>query len=294
MSGRVDPERAMVFGRNRLGAALLESLRSTLTVDSWKNVRREPKTRVVGPDDLDLGSLDAVRTAVNEFEPTVVVITLGMEEAELSLELPNFKAGGVADAAMFIAWSASTLGARVLFFSRSWVFDGLAGRPYTEGDLVAADGVSPLGRTLIEAERGVATAEAQALVLRADWIYDGETPGFQRLVAMARDGVTTEPIYGDWSGVPTPLSMVVYMATRALEADLSGIFHVAPAGHCTLWECAMSIYEHIDARAVPPVRNSSWDTLRVPLDGSALAAVLDVPHEHWTEPLKRLMPEPEE
>jgi len=78
------------------------------------------------------------------------------------------------DAAGVLATAARRHGATFVYFSTEYVFDGRAG-PYSETD--AAYPRSVYGRSKLEGEQAVASADPEALILRTTVVYGPEVQG---------------------------------------------------------------------------------------------------------------------
>jgi dTDP-4-dehydrorhamnose reductase len=89
------------------------------------------------------------------------------EEPALALAT-NARAPGV------VAAACREVGARVLFLSTEYVFDGAAG-PYGEGDLTSP--VSVYGRTKLEGERRVLAADPRNVAIRTTVVFSHDAAG---------------------------------------------------------------------------------------------------------------------
>jgi dTDP-4-dehydrorhamnose reductase len=117
-----------------------------------------------GPARIDVRDRDAVRGLVSGFGPRAIVHTAYLQDGP---DARGVTVGGAAH----VAQAAAECGARLVHVSTDVVFDGRAGRPYTE-----ADPLSPCtgyGRLKADAELEVAAACPAAVMVRPSLIVDG-------------------------------------------------------------------------------------------------------------------------
>jgi len=211
----------------------------------WELVRAlAPLGEVVALDHarLDLGDPTAVRRAVADARPAVVVNAAAYtavdraEQEEAAATRINGDAPGV------LAEAAVRCGAALIHYSTDYVFDGTQGVPYREVDPVAP--INAYGRSKLAGERAVAAAGGAYLILRTSWVYADRGANFPRTIlrlAAERDRLT---IVDDQIGAPTwarwiaEATAAIVAAGRgdlaAYLAERAGCYHLACAGE-TSW-----------------------------------------------------------
>ncbi|MCL6479588.1 MAG: NAD(P)-dependent oxidoreductase, partial [Peptococcaceae bacterium] len=68
-----------------------------------------------------------------------------------------------------VAVAAAKIGAKLVYISTDYVFDGAARRPYTEFD--AANPISVYGKSKLAGERYVAGLSNKYFIVRTSWLY---------------------------------------------------------------------------------------------------------------------------
>ena len=121
-----------------------------------------------------------------------------------------------------VALAAASVGARLVHLSSDLVFDGRKGEPYVEHDQLSP--VNAYGASKAEAERRVAAAHTQALIVRTSLIVGGAEPSKHELAATGPGPWFTNEIRS-----PVPATDLAQALLELAELDVSGPLHVAGA-----------------------------------------------------------------
>lgn len=135
-----------------------------------------------------------------------------------------------------IAEAARALGAWMVHYSTDYVFDGSGSRAWREDDPTGP--LSVYGRTKLEGEQRITSANPRHLVLRTSWVYGARGGNFAKTMlrlARERDRLT---VIDDQFGAPTGADLLADVTAHALRTLLGhagkpGIYHVAAAGETT-------------------------------------------------------------
>lgn len=153
-----------------------------------------------------------------------------------------------------VARAAAAAGARLVHLSTDVVFDGRKGEPYVEEDALSP--VTEYGRGKAEAERRVARAHPEALIVRTSLLYGGIEPSVQE--RMAHDAGMT--FFDNEIRCPIQVRDLASALLELARLDLSGPLHVAGAD-------AVSRAGFAELLAGAPVRSAPAPVTR-PLDCS--------------------------
>jgi dTDP-4-dehydrorhamnose reductase len=191
--------------------------------------------------DLDVTDGPAVDSAFEQHRPDTVVNCAawtdvdGAEEHEReAMELNDTAAG-------LVAVAAGTVGAKVIYPSSDYVFDGSKGEPYVE-----SDGTFPLGaygRTKHAGETSVAIANTKHFVVRTSWLFGLGGKNF--VETMLRVGAEQPEVLvvSDQVGAPTFTGHLAEAIAMLAESDEYGVHHVAAAGQASWFEFAREIFD---------------------------------------------------
>ncbi len=131
------------------------------------------------------------------------------------------------DQPLNLARAAGDVGARFVYFSTDYVFDGHAG-PYDEGS--PTNPLSAYGRAKLDAERALgAELGDRALVVRTSWVFGPERQGknfaYQLVKALGRGKALDCP--SDQVSSPSYGPDVARTVVGLVEGGVSGLVHVA-------------------------------------------------------------------
>lgn len=194
----------------------------------------------VGSGEVNLTDPDAVRSAVREAAPAVVINAAAytaVDKAESDAETAMLVNG---EAPGWLAEETKRLGVLLVHYSTDYVFDGDGARPYAEEDAPGPVGV--YGRSKLAGERAVQAVGGAHLIFRLCWVYGARGQNFfltMRRLARERERLR---VVRDQIGSPTwsrDIATATALAVRQTlgtgdPAAFTGLYHLAAAGH-TSW-----------------------------------------------------------
>jgi dTDP-4-dehydrorhamnose reductase len=184
--------------------------------------------------EFDLADPDALRDAVREAAPTVIVNAAAHTAVDKAESEPELAMAINAIAPGVLAEEAKRLGALLIHYSTDYVFDGTKPAPYTEDDSPAP--LSVYGRSKREGELAIAATGARHLILRTSWVYGLHGANFMK--TMLRLGKERDElrVVGDQIGAPTWSRHLADVTALVLaRKDIpNGLYHLAAAGE-TSW-----------------------------------------------------------
>jgi dTDP-4-dehydrorhamnose reductase len=256
-----------------------------------------------GSKELDVTQADRVRAVLRNERPDVVIHTAGFTEVDRAETEAELAEAVNARGTEHLAEAARAVGARLLYVSSDFVFDGASGRPYTPEDLPRPLGV--YGRTKLAGERAAQRILGdRSLVVRTAWVYSRHRRNFvQTMLGLMR--VRPEiRVVSDQVGTPTwarPLAEALWSA--AVRPELHGILHWTDAGVASWYDFAVAIQEEALAvglleRAVPvlPIRTDEYPTPAgrpsyAVLDKSVSWSLFERRPRHWRQCLRLMLRE---
>jgi dTDP-4-dehydrorhamnose reductase len=219
--------------------------------------------------DLDVTDAEALDARFDRDRPDVVINCAawtdvdGAEEAEDQAMAVN--GGGAGN----VAAAAAAVGARVVYVSTDYVFDGLKDSPYAEVDEPAPQ--SAYGRTKLAGEEATAAANRRHFVVRSSWLFGiGGRNFVETMLQLAADHGEVL-VVRDQVGSPTYTWHLASGIVRLIEGSSWGIHHMAAAGACSWYEFAREIFDQ--AKVECKVLSATTDMLARPAPRPAYSAL---------------------
>jgi dTDP-4-dehydrorhamnose reductase len=193
-----------------------------------------------GRDAIDVLDREATRASVAALTPDVVIDCALPRDGERQNDAIVAGARNVAEA-------GAAIGARSVYLSCAWVFDGRSGEPYVESDMPSPD--SPLGEAKLAAERAVTDANPRHAIVRTAWLFG---PGGANLVDAALSagaGSDRVPVDAHVTSSPTYTGHLAQALIGIVRRPAYGIFHLAGGGSCTELQLARTALRSADSPA---------------------------------------------
>lgn len=254
-----------------------------------------------GSEELDVTRADAVRELLERERPAVIIQAAAYTDVDTAeREVERAEAVNTSGAS-YVAAEAARLGARMIYISTDFIFDGKQGHPYAPDDPATPLGV--YGRTKLAGEREVTRlTRGAALIVRTAWVYSVHGRNFVRTMLRLMSEQDSVKVVCDQVGTPTwgrTLAEALWVA--AGRPDLQGVVHWTDAGVSSWYDFAVAIQEEALAlallrKAVPvhPIRTEEFPAAaRRPsysvLDKTSGWAALGGPAPHWRANLRTML-----
>ena len=158
-----------------------------------------------------------------------------------------------------VAQAARRVGARVVYFSTDYVFDGTASTPYDEE--APTGPLSVYGRTKLLGEQATREANPDHLILRLAWMYGSTGHNFVRTILRLAQEKDELRIVDDQVGSPTFTEDVVHQLWALLQDGASGTYHCVDTGSASWYEFASQIVR-LSGNTVPvmPITSTEYPT----------------------------------
>lgn len=269
------PKHLVIGASGQIGEHLLTALGGDGAGTYFENA-------VPGLRQIDARDERAVLALLRELDPDVVYLPASEPNVDLCEREPEATAAinvGVVEAT---AAACRAAGARLVFFSTDYVFDGTAG-PYREEDEPRP--LSEYGRQKLQGER-LALALPGAIVVRTAVVYGWERQGKNfvvRLIAGNRNGDRWR-VPHDQVGSPTYAPNLAEAVVALARQGAEGIFHVAGTRAAGRYEFAVEAARafDLDESLIEPVATADLAQaaprpLNAPLTVDKVEQTLDTP-----------------
>jgi dTDP-4-dehydrorhamnose reductase len=238
------------------------------------------EVHAVGRADCDLGRPAAIRAAVREAAPDLIVNTAAYTAVDRAESEPDLARAVNAEAPAVLAEEAGRLRASLIHLSTDYVFDGTKPAPYVEDD--ACNPLSVYGRTKLAGEQAILACGTPAVILRTSWVYATRGHNFLRtMLRLAREREELRIVDDQW-GAPTwarsiaeAIAAIAARAGRDREslaasfAGRGGVFHMTARGRTNWHQFALRLLQ----RSTDPQRR--------------LRSVAAIPSREYPTPARR-------
>jgi dTDP-4-dehydrorhamnose reductase len=198
------------------------------------------------------------------------------------------------DGAANVATAAKLVGARLVFLSSDYVFDGKKTTPYEIGD--ARNPQSVYGRTKAEAEIKLLELMPNCCIARTSWLFGTGGKCFPDTILKLAAIRPALDVVNDQSGCPTYARDLARAITQLCRKNATGIVHVTNTGNCTWFEFAQEIVRSKGLAAT--VRPVSSEQMARPAPRPAYSVLsptrlqaLGIEMPSWRDALKRYLEE---
>jgi dTDP-4-dehydrorhamnose reductase len=196
--------------------------------------------------ELDLAQADSIRATILSARPDVIVNAAGYTSVDAAQAQPELAMQLNAIAPGIIAEITKQVGALLIHYSTTFVFDGAKREPYTEVD--PPNPINAYGRSKLAAEQAIQAAGCDHIILRANWTYSSRRSNFVlKMLELARS-VPQIRVVDDQTGAPTwarayAAATAAMLANPARLREHSGVYNLSAAGQCTRYLWAERIIE---------------------------------------------------
>jgi dTDP-4-dehydrorhamnose reductase len=215
---------------------------------------------VTGLSSLDADIRDATRVqqVVRETRPEWIVLAAAYTDVDGCESNPELAFAVNRDGAVNVAAAGKQAGARLLFLSSDYVFDGKKTTPYETDD--PRNPQSVYGRTKAEAEIKLLELIPDCCIARTSWLFGTGGKCFPDTLLKLAASRPAIDVVNDQRGCPTYSVDLARTIVQLCRKNASGIAHVTNAGDSTWFEFAQEI-----------VRSSGLVTSVRPVSSSQMA-----------------------
>ncbi|MFX3617521.1 MAG: dTDP-4-dehydrorhamnose reductase [Sporolactobacillus sp.] len=212
---------------------------------------KDYETFGLGHDELDITNLAQVREVFQSIRPAAVCHTAAytaVDKAEADREgafLVN--AYGTRN----VAIAAEEIGAKLVYVSTDYVFNGEKEGTYSEFDAPCPLGV--YGQSKYAGEQFVHDFHSQYFIARTSWVYGQYGNNFVKTMLKLAETHDQINVVNDQRGCPTYTKDLAEKIIELFQTDNYGTYHISNSGSCTWYEFAKAIFEikGIDVKVNP-------------------------------------------
>ncbi len=240
-------------------------------------------------EDLDVADPSKTKSFIAEVKPDLVLHAAAYTDVDGCESDPDRAYAVNALGAQNVALGCQLAGARMLYFSTDYVFDGSSQRPYIEWDQPKP--LSVYGLSKYAGERAVAHLLDRYYIVRLAWLYGERGKNFVKTMLRLGDERGAVEVVTDQVGSPTYAKDVAEGVARLIATENFGIYHMVNSGQCSWFEFAAEIFrlagKDVEVRPIKtaklgrPAPRPRYSALR----NFALEKTIGNPMRPWREAL---------
>jgi len=242
----------------------------------------------------DIRDAKRVQEVVRETCPEWIVLAAAYTDVDGCESNPKLAFAVNRDGAVSVAAAAKLVGARLLFLSSDYVFDGKKTTPYETGD--ARNPRSVYGQTKAEAEIKLQEMLPDCCITRTSWLFGTGGKCFPDTILKLAASRPALDVVNDQRGSPTYAVDLARAIIQMCRKNATGIVHATNSGNCTWFEFAQEIVR--DAELATTVRPVSSQQMARPAPRPAYSVLSSTRLQHfgidmpsWRHALQRYLEE---
>jgi dTDP-4-dehydrorhamnose reductase len=230
---------------------------------------------------VDIRDREAVREIAERVRPKWIVLAAAYTDVDGCESHPDLAFGVNRDGAVNVAEAAKQVGAKLLFLSSDYVFDGKKTSPYETGD--ARNPQSVYGRSKAEAEVRLLEVLPECCIVRTSWLFGAGGKCFPDTILKLAATRPALDVVSDQRGCPTYSVDLAGAIIQLCRKGASGIVHVNNAGNCSWFEFAREIIKAAGLTA--EVRPVSTEQMARPAPRPAYSVLSPASLQRWAVPM---------
>ncbi len=185
---------------------------------------------------LDITDADAVLKVISEVMPDVIVHCAAWTAVDLAEDEENrekvfsINIGGTKN----IADAAKAVGAKMIYISTDYVFDGSGETPW-ESDCKNYAPLSVYGESKLGGEKAVAETLEKYFIVRIAWVFGKNGKNFIRTMLNIGKKFDTLRVVNDQIGTPTYTFDLAKLLCDMAESEKYGYYHATNEGGFISW-----------------------------------------------------------
>ncbi|MEY2414493.1 MAG: dTDP-4-dehydrorhamnose reductase [Acidobacteriaceae bacterium] len=227
-------------------------------------MRQWPHDEVTGlsSKDADIRDSEQVSRAVEKTQPEWIVLAAAYTNVDGCESNRKLAFDVNSQGAASVARAAKQNGARLLFLSTDYVFDGKGSLPYETDHPRAPRSV--YGKSKAQAEAEIREILPDCCIVRTSWLFGAGGKCFPDTILKLAESRREIDVVDDQRGSPTYSPDLARAIAELCRRDAHGIVHVTNRGDCSWFEFASEIVKLSGSNTI--VRPTSSDKFPRPAE----------------------------
>ena len=204
-------------------------------VQEWQDDELIPATS----RDADIRNYEQVKRLITASRPEWIVLAAAYTDVDGSERDPEAAFAVNGKGTENVAGVVQKHGAKVLYISTDYVFDGQGKRPYEPADPIAP--INVYGESKARGERAIQASLRDWCIVRTSWLFGASGSSFPEKILRAAETRPELSVVSDQVGSPTYTRDLAVAIHGLVHADARGFVNVTNSGTCSWFEFAQEI-----------------------------------------------------
>ena len=189
--------------------------------------------------DADIRNYEQVERLITATRPEWIVLAAAYTDVDGSERDPEAAFAVNGKGTENVAGVAQKYGAKVLYVSTDYVFDGQGKRPYEPADPIAP--INVYGESKARGEQAIQASLRDWCIVRTSWLFGASGSSFPEKILRAAETRPELSVVSDQVGSPTYTRDLAVAIHGLVHADARGFVNVTNSGTCSWFEFAQEI-----------------------------------------------------
>lgn len=194
-----------------------------------------------GRDKMDITNQAQVEEIVRSVKPNIVLHSAAHTKVDLAESEPEQAFLINAYGTRNVAVAAESVGAKLVYVSTDYVFDGTKDEPYNEFSPTSPLGV--YGKSKLAGEQFVRDLHSKFFIVRTSWVYGKHGNNFVKTMLKLGKEKEELSVVADQIGCPTYTLDLANSILELVDTQKYGVYHISNSGSCSWYEFAQAIFE---------------------------------------------------
>lgn len=230
------------------GNVLVKVLVTGVSGQLGHDVLRELEYRnieAVGTDihNLDITDFEAVETFVKNYKPDAIIHCSAYTAVDKAEEQPKECFNVNVYGTEFLAKSCRKYGAKLIYISTDYVFDGKGTTEYNVDDHKAP--LNVYGQTKLQGELKVQENLNEYFIVRISWAFGGNGKNFIKTMLDLGGRLDEVSVVSDQIGSPTYTVDLACLLCDMVLTEKYGVYHATNEGFCSFAQLAQETFKQV-------------------------------------------------
>lgn len=198
----------------------------------------------LGRDKMDITNEAQVQEVISTVKPNIVLHSAAHTQVDLAESEPDQAFRINAYGTRNVAVAAEAVGAKLVYVSTDYVFDGTTDEPYNEFSPTSPLGV--YGKSKLAGEQFVRDLHSNFFIVRTSWVYGTHGANFVKTMLKLGQERKELSVVADQIGCPTYTLDLAHAILELVDTQKYGVYHISNSGSCSWYEFAKEIFKVSD------------------------------------------------